>query len=57
MGKSKNTGLGNLDATNYREWAQEAIHKYGQQGNILDAMIWGRIIALYEDALKAKVPA
>lgn len=49
--------LGDLDATNYREWAKEILERYNRQGQIVDAMVWARIVALYEEALKVKGPA
>lgn len=46
-----------IDETNFREHAQRAIKKYGEKGMILDAMVWGRIVGLYEDALKRRTAA
>jgi hypothetical protein len=41
-----------LSNENFRKWAQDCIASYRKKGAILDAMIWARIIAFYEAALK-----
>lgn len=46
-----------IDETNFRVHAQRAIKKYQEKGMILDAMVWGRIIALYEEALNRRMKA
>lgn len=53
--KRAEQGLGTLGPDNFREWAKDAIAKYNQRGMIVDAMAWSRIVALYEEALAAKV--
>jgi hypothetical protein len=41
-----------LSNENFREWAKQCIAAYRKKGQIVDAMIWARIIAFYELALK-----
>ena len=43
--------MANIDETNFRKCAQDAIKKYEKQGKLLDALMWMRIIGLYEAAL------
>lgn len=43
-----------IDKSNFRETAQAAIKKYQDKGMILDALLWARIVGLYEKALDAK---
>jgi hypothetical protein len=38
----------NLDETNFRVFANEAIKKYNDSGRILDCLLWRRIINLFE---------
>ena len=45
--------LGDLNANTVNEWAQAAIEKYNQRGKIVDAMLWGRIVAIYEEKIEA----
>jgi hypothetical protein len=42
-----------IDETNFRLCAQDAIAVYHKQGRILDALVWARIVALYDSALDA----
>ena len=51
--KQTKPDLGNLGPDNYKDWAKAVIERYGREGMIVDAMVWGRIIALYEEALAA----
>lgn len=48
--------MANIDESNFRECAQQAIRKYRDGGKILDALVWGTIIGLYESRLKAMDP-
>lgn len=43
--------MSDLDETNFREFAQKCIKKYADKGNIVDTLVWGRIVALYEARL------
>lgn len=40
-----------LDVSNFRDVAKKAIAKYADTGMILDALLWGRIVGLYEQAI------
>ncbi len=46
-----------IDETNFRECAKRAIAVYEKDGRILDALVWSRLIALYEAALEAAAAA
>lgn len=49
--------MANIDETNFRKCAQSAIKKYEKDGKLLDALVWMRIVGLYEAALpKAPTP-
>ena len=50
--KENKKKMANLDQSNYRKFAQDAIKKYNEIGMIADAMVWGRITALYEEEIK-----
>ena len=41
-----------IDHTNFKQAAQEAIHKYFENGHLLDALAWSRIIGCYDEALR-----
>ncbi|MDE2102676.1 MAG: hypothetical protein KGL39_35860, partial [Patescibacteria group bacterium] len=43
--------MATIDESNFRECAQQAIEKYKNSGMVLDALVWSRIIGLYEAAL------
>ena len=43
-----------LNESNFRDFAKRAIKKYLDDGMLIDGMVWGRIIRLYEKALKQK---
>lgn len=43
--------MNDLDETNFREFAKKCIQKYADRGAIIDSLLWGRIIALYEARL------
>ena len=45
-----------IDESNFRETAQAAIKKYFDRGNIIDGMLWGRMVALYEKVLERPQP-
>lgn len=47
--------MSTLDETNFRETAQAAIKKYGDSGMIIDSLLWGTIVGLYEAALTKQV--
>ena len=38
----------NIDETNYRKYAKEAIAKYGERNMLIDQMFWSHIVGLYE---------
>ncbi len=40
-----------IDQTNFRLVAREAVKKYEKENMLIDALLWGRIIALYEAEL------
>lgn len=44
----------NIDESNYRQTAKDAIKKYADNNMILDSMFWSRIIGLYEKELMKK---
>jgi hypothetical protein len=46
--------MGNLDETNFREWAQRMIEQYVSKGMVIDSLVWARIIGLYNEALDKK---
>jgi hypothetical protein len=41
-----------IDATNFKQAAQDAIHRYFENGHLLDALAWSRIIGCYDEALR-----
>jgi hypothetical protein len=43
--------MANIDETNFRKVAQSAIKKYERDGKLQDALMWMRIISLYDAAL------
>lgn len=50
--------MANIDETNFRSTAQDIIKAYVKKGMILDALLWGRVIGLYDAALdKARLLA
>jgi hypothetical protein len=44
--------MANIDESNFRKCAQSAIKKYEKDGKLIDALVWMRIIGLYEAALQ-----
>lgn len=44
--------MANVDETNFRETAREAVKSYRAKGAIIDALFWGHIVGLYESALQ-----
>jgi hypothetical protein len=44
--------MANIDESNFRECAQEAIKKYRDGGKVIDALVWGTIVRLYNDRLE-----
>jgi hypothetical protein len=45
-----------IEEINFREVAQDVIKKYFDKGMILDGVLWGRIIGLYEKVLNRPQP-
>ena len=49
--------MATIDESNFRECAQDAIKKYREGGKLIDALVWGTIIGLYESALASSLKA
>ena len=47
----------NLDRTNYRTAAKEALDVLRERGDIVGALFWGHILGHYETALKGSLDA
>jgi len=47
--------MASIDQSNFRTVAQDAIKKYRDTGQIIDALVWSRIIELYESNLPKEV--
>lgn len=52
--RTKKALMNNIDAANFKEAAQTTIKQYFRKGMLLDALLWGNIIAQYDEALKNK---
>jgi hypothetical protein len=45
---------GDLDKTNFKDFAQKAIGQFQKDGLLIASLLWARIISLYEAELKEK---
>lgn len=50
--RAKKDMISSINTTNFQDVAQTAIREYFKKGMLLDALLWGSIIAYYDAALK-----
>lgn len=43
--------MADIDKTNFREVARDAIKKHFDEGDMVAGLLWARIIMLYEEAV------